>query len=271
MDAVHVHIDLLALQANYFRRLQHLLDIITVLRVGCENVTAHQIAQRIDFGHFTPANGAQLGHKEAQSEAQDWLLRGFLRDAIEGTGVFLDECLHICEVMYISAYQSANGSNLSRLFNEVPLRNQKLHFPLKLDKLKRQFGISTRFNQNVLSINKARTCVVHRLGLVSSLDIDSTGTLNILFQHAKFVARGQETGQEYVIDRPGVVTIEDSVLEVHFINKKRSFKQGELIRLQSGELYDTVITLWRFGLALSESIEAYGKSIGIQQRQNAQT
>jgi len=263
-DPLQIHIDLSALQATFFRRLQHQLDVTKVLQVGCEQVTAEQIAEQMEFGRFIPANGAQLAHEDAKTEAQDWLLRGFLRDAIEGAGLFLDECLQVCEVMPVVVKGTAESVELHRLFHDLPRINHRLHLPQKLEKLERQFGVTTRFNGNVLSLNKARTCVVHRLGIVSPLDIDETGALKITFQHVRYVARGQETGQELVIDRPGIVTSEDSMLELHFVDNERRFQPGERIRLQAHELYDTIITLWRFGLATAEALEAYGKSIGIQ-------
>ena len=263
-DPLNVHIDLAALQSTFFRRLQHQLDVTKVLQVGCERVTAEQVAGQGEFGTFVPANGAELKHDEAKAEAQDWLLRGFLRDAIEGAGLFLDECLQVCEVLPLAAKGSAKAVELHRVFHDLPRTNHKLHFPQKLEKLERQFGIATRFNAHVLSLNKARTCVVHRLGVVSTLDVDETGVLKITFQHAKFVARGQETGQELVIDRPGIVTTEDSMLELHFVDSERHFKIGERVRLQAHELYDTIITLWRFGLTAAQAIESYGRSLGIQ-------
>lgn len=253
-----------ALQAKFFRRLQHQLDVIKVLQVGCERITAEQVAEQREFGAFVPANGAQLKHDDAKAEAQDWLLRGFLRDAIEAAGLFLDECLQVCEVFPLVAMGSVNATELDRVFHDLPRRNHKLHFPQKLEKLDQQFGVATRFNANVLSLNKARTCVVHRLGVVSALDVDDTGILKITFQHAKFVARGQETGQELVLDRPGIVTTENSMLELHFIDSERHFKIADRVRLQAHELYDTIITLWRFGLAASQALEAHGRSLGIQ-------
>lgn len=263
-DPLNIHINLVALQATFFRRLQHQLDVTKVLQVGCARVTVEQVTEQREFGAIVLADGAQLTHDEAQAEAQYWLLRGFLRDAIEGTGLFLDECLQVCEVHPLAANGSAKAAELHRVFHDLPRTNHKLHFPQKLEKLERQFGITTRFNANVLSLNKARTCVVHRLGVVSPLDVDETGVLKITFQHAKFVARGQETGHELVIDRPGIVTTEDSMLELHFIDSERHFKIGEQVRLQAHELYDTIITLWRFGLAAAQAIEAYGRSLGIQ-------
>lgn len=263
-EPLNIHIDLVALQAIFFRRLQHQLDVTKVLQVGCENVTAEQVIEQREFGTFVPANGAQLSHEDAKAEAQDWLLRGFLRDAIEGTGLFLDECLQVCEIMPVTAKGSAKGAEVHKLFHELPRINHRLHLPQKLEKLDRQFGITTRFNANVLSLNRARTCVVHRLGTVSALDIDVTGVLRLGFQHTQFVARGRESGRELVIDRPGIVTTEESVLELRFIESERVFQLGEKVRLQAHELYDTIITLWRFGTAAALAVEDYGRSLGIQ-------
>lgn len=263
-DPLNIHVDLSALQATFFRRLQHQLDVTKVLQIGCVRVTAEEVAEQGEFGAFVPANGAQLTHDDAKAEAQDWLLRGFLRDAIEAAGLFLDECLQVCEVFPLVAKGSAKAVELHRVFHDLPRENHKLHFPQKLEKLKRQFGITTRFNANVLSLNKARTCVVHRLGVVSALDTDDTGVLKVTFHHAKFLARGQETGHELVIDRPGIVTTEDSMLELHFVDSERHFKIGDRVRLQAHELYDTIITLWRFGLTAAQALEVYGKSLGIQ-------
>ena len=153
---------------------------------------------------------------------------------------------------------------LHRVLHDRPRKIHKLSFPEKLKEMERRFGIATRFNANVLSLNKARTCVVHRLGVVSALDIDEKGVLKITFQHARFLARGQHTGQELVLDRPGKVTSEDSILEMHFVETECQFKLGERVRLQAHELYDTICTLWRFGLAAAQEIEVYGNSLGIQ-------
>ncbi len=260
---VNIHVDLVALQATFFRRLQHQLDITKVLQVGCELVTAEQIAERVEFGAFVPANGAQLKHQDAQAVAQDWLLRGFLRDAIEGAGLFLDECLQICELFPLAEKGVADSHKINKIIDDISRKNHRLHFPQKLEKLKRDYGIATRFDANVLSLNKARTCVVHRLGMVSGSDIDATGVLKITFQHAKFIARGLDTGSSINVTQ-GMITTEDSMLELHFVDSERCFRMGEQVRLQAHELYDTIVTLWRFGLTIAQEVEVYVKSLGIK-------
>lgn len=94
-EALNVHIDLVALQAVFFRRLQRQLDVTKILQVGCDVVTAEQISNAQEFGAFVPANGAQLPHDRAKSEAHDWLLSGFLRDVVTGSGlVVTGQVLH---------------------------------------------------------------------------------------------------------------------------------------------------------------------------------
>jgi hypothetical protein len=124
--------------------------------------------------------------------------------------------------------------------------------------------VVTRFNSHVLSLNRARTCVVHRLATVSPLDIDDSGALKIEFQRVQFVARGQDSGTRVVLDRPGLVIPEQSMLELHFVDVALVFALGERVDLQAQGLYDIIITLWRFGVAAVQAVEGYGRSLGIE-------
>lgn len=259
---MRIELNLIAMQGIFFRRLQHQLDVTKVLQVGCDVVTAEQVQAVRDFGSFVPANGAQLSHEKAKEEAHDWLLRGFLRDAIEGTGLFLDDCLMVCALMTLAQKGRARADKVDQVLHELPRANHRLHLPQKLEKLKREFGVDSRFTPHVLSLNKARTCVVHRLSLVSPMDVDNTGALKLIFQHVKLIARGQESGVEVHLNSPGIVLAEESMASLHFVDTERSFAVGNRIQLQASDLYDTIITLWRFGLTIGQSVEAYGKSLG---------
>lgn len=263
LDTLQVQINLRAMQATFFRTLQSQLDVIKVLQVGCLGVTAEQVAAERAFGEFTPADGAQLPHKEAKREAQAWLLRGFLRDSIEATGLFLDECLFVCAFYEIAARGGVKGAEVNHLLHAVPKRLHRLHFPEKIATLEREYAVSTRFNAQVLSLNRARSCVVHRLAQVSNLDTGEQGTLDVTLQAMQIVARGRSTGTTQLIDRPGIAIAEESMLEMHFIHRTKSFKLGERIEFDSADLYSMIITLWRFGMAMAQSVEAHGRSKGL--------
>lgn len=267
-QTLNIQINIASLQSTFFRLLQHQLDITKILQAGCDIVTAEQVIARKEFGSFIPANGAQLSHEKGKIEAHDWLLRGFLRDAIEGTGLFLDECLYICAWMKLISLGETSATKINQTINELQSANHRLYLPQKIQKLKREFNLSSRFNSHVLSLNRARTCVVHRLGVVSALDVDETQILNLTLQSAKFIARSEQSGLEQLIDKSGTIILEESMLELHFVDKHLTFNLGEKICLQPEELYDTIITLWRFGLTIAQAIESYGSSLGLKFKSN---
>jgi hypothetical protein len=260
MDTGPLHVEFQlnhnAARGNFFRSLQHQLDVIKVLQVGCQRVTQEQVQEERAFGSFQPANGAQLSHEAAQKEAQDWLLRGFLRDAIEAAGLFLDDCLMLCAVHQLATRGEATGADLNYLLHSVPKANHRLHLPDKLAKLEKDYGIATRFNHQILSLNRARACVVHRLGHVSTLDTQGADEMTVAFQGIKLFARAEQSGERQAVDRPGIVIAADSVLEMHFVEKCKTFKVGERIRLEAAELYDMIVTMSRFGLAMGEALDA---------------
>jgi hypothetical protein len=262
VQRLRIDVDLVALQGKFFRRLQHQLDVIKLLEAGAKSVTEAQVAEQVEFGRFVPASGAQLPHEQARTEAFNWLLKSFLRDAIEGTGLFLDGCLGSCALMLASS-RGKLREDVDRLLNVLPRVNHRLHLPQKLEKLQREFGVATRFDRHVLSLNRARTCIVHRLGMVTALDANAEGVLTVIFQRADLVAVGQHTGAELRLE-PGITVPEESILEMRFVDSERRFAVGSTIQLDAREIYDTIITLWRFGMAAALAVEAYGKSLGLQ-------
>lgn len=156
-----------------------------------------------------------------------------------------------------------HGKDVERLVNDLPRTNHRLHLPQKLEKLQREFGVVTRFNRHILSLNRARTCVVHRLGTVTALDADASGVLTVIFQRIDFVAVGQVTGAELHLEA-GITIPEESMLELRFVDHERTFAVGSKLALDAREIYDTIITLWRFGYAVARGVEVYGKSIGLE-------
>jgi hypothetical protein len=262
-QTLQIHLNLAALWSNFFVRLQHLLDATTLLQAGAAGVTEEKVQGERAFIAFQPAGNSRLPHAEVAELSRDWLTRSFLRDSIELTGLFLDECLSTCGVLQMAAKGNVNGAEVSRVFNDLPLRNHRLHFPEKIATLDRNFGVRSPWNSHVLSINRARTCVVHRLGVVSSQDVDATDELVVSWHTTRFLARETESGKTVSVDKPGVLIEKESMLEMHFIEHERRFALGSQIKLNPYDLYSTIITLWRFGTSTAEAIEAYARSQGL--------
>jgi hypothetical protein len=54
------------------------------------------------------------------------------------------------------------------------------------------------------------------------------------------------------------------MLEMRFVDHERTFAVGSKLALDAREIYDTIITFWRFGTAVALGVEGYGKSIGLE-------
>jgi hypothetical protein len=104
--------------------------------------------------------------------------------------------------------------------------------------------------------------VVHRLGIVSALDVDDTKHLKIKWQTAQFVAVEKSTGKETILDRPGILIENESAGELRFVEYEKSFVLGEHIRLSTYEIYCCIVTFFRYGIETAQLIEKFGRGLG---------
>lgn len=252
-------------RGHFLRAIQHQLDVVTLLLAGIEGVTAEQCEPR-GFHHFSPASGAQLPHDEAKIRAVRWLNASFLRDAIEATDQFLGRCLSFCFAIQVAGRGQATPHDLDDMVRLAPHRHHKLHFPVKLQELERKYAVKPEFSEHVLSLNKLRTCLVHRSGRVSQLDANHDDGLVAKWVSSKMVLRGLETGAELVLTKPGPGLDEPSQLEMHIVQHEKTFQLGADVELEPYDIFSTIFTLWRFGLACSEAVEQFAIKSGVPVR-----
>lgn len=264
-DKLVIDLNFESSRGHFLRAIQHQLDVVTVLLAGAGRVTAEESECR-GFHNFRPAHGAELTHEEARSKAIGWLNTSFLRDTIEATDQFLGRCLSFCFAIQVARKGKATEVELDEIVRLAPQRHHKLHFPAKLQELERKYAVTPNFSEHVLSLNKLRTCLVHRLGKVSHLDINEEDRLVAKWVSSKMVLRGLKTGTELVLTEPGQGLEEESMLEMHIVQHEKAFQLGANIALEPYDTFSTIFTLWRFGLACSEVVEQFALKSGVPVR-----
>lgn len=261
-DKIVIKLDFNSSRAHFLRAIQHQLDIVTLLIAGAQEVTEEQ-AQPQGFHNFSPAHGAELSHEKARSKAVAWLNAAFLRDSIEATDQFLGRCLSFCNAIQLARKGAANSEELDQVFRIAPQKHHKLHFPAKLDELARKYGVQPSFSEHVLSLNKLRTCLVHRLGKVSHLDTNEENRLVAKWITSRMILRGLHTGTWLELTTPGQGLEEEAMLEMHVVEHERAFDLGSNITLGPYDTFSTIFTLWRFGLACSAEVEQFAHKCGL--------
>jgi hypothetical protein len=262
-DKPTVNFDFNRSRGEFLRAIQHQLDVVTFLITGAQKVVAEELEPQ-GFHHFSPAYGAKLPYEVAKEKAFLWLNTSFLRDSIEATDQFLGRCLSFCAAISYVRDGVIKADVLDHLVNVLPHKHNKLHFPAKIAELERKYGVRPHLAAHVLSLNRVRTCLVHRLGRVTKLDADEQGHLVAKWLTSQFVLRGLETGTQIVLTEPGQGLDEKSMLEMHIVEYEKGFTLGEEIALSPYDVFSTIFTLWRFGLYCADAIEGLASSAGVR-------
>ncbi len=263
IEHLHIRINTGALQGQYLIQLQRLLDVLTLTFAGTETVTVEAYLNHKRFQNFYPADKHRFDFSNAKVETENWLIRSFLKDAIELTNTFLEECRAICALYRLHALAPATGEDFNRIFDEERKRFNRLGLPDKLKELSGEFEVSSPLESHILSINRARNCLVHRLGIVTDRDIDDTGELVITWRTTQFSATNPDGSQRIILDKPGMLVQEGWTIKVSILDQKKSFKLGDTIKLTYDELYNSVMTFFVFATSIVKSIEEYSAKLGI--------
>jgi hypothetical protein len=249
-----VNVNLAALQSGLLVRLQHLLDMLAVSLLGAEAVDETRYEGFSVFFSVSPAGNQRLSRDAAAAEAANWHLRTAFRDAIEATGLFLDEARVVAAV-----YRAASASTLTvGSFNEIKgpeaARFHRLGLPDKLVALRSEFNISPDLAPQLISINAVRNCLVHRLGIVGDKDVSGDGVLALRWRVLALKAQSADGKQEIDIDSQNPVVDSGWSVVLRAIDRSRDFKRGERIELPYEEIVQTFMTLMLFAIETGEAL-----------------
>ncbi len=262
---VNVSVNTGALLGKFLRDIQNLLDIIMLVSAGLESVTEEQYRANPAFMSFQPAVNQSLTLDDAKNRSKQWLLTSFLTDSVNVTANFLDECRKVCALYRLSGRQQITAQEFLHILTKDYKRFHKAGSPDKFKSLRDDFRVQTPFEEHFLSLNRARNCLVHRRGLVSSEDADEDGRLAIKWSVMELVAIPPGGAEEIVLGGPTDVAAGSS-LGVRVRDRTRAFALGERITLETRELYQSIFTLFAFAKELVKSIEAYGEALGVLRR-----
>ncbi len=267
---VAINVNLLAIHDDFLVQLQHLVDMLTFAYASMGAVKHQDFENYKFFTTYEPAANRRLDFGSAKSEMENWVVRSLLRDAVDFTGVLLDNCRTACAFFRLSTQTSVTKEQVERIPEQEKDKFNLLHIPTKLSELSKQFGVRSELEPHFLSLNRIRNCLVHRLGVVGSQDLNESSTLSLKLRTMQLVARSPDGKDKVIIDKPGPVEIGWQI-EMETSDSERVFKLGERLRLTYREMYDSIVTLALFGNTLLTSVGRYSDSVGVPRASTANT
>jgi len=263
MNVASLAVNFPAMQSKFNAALQRLLDAYAAA------AAALPLVDDATYSSFAPsflrvqAHNTRLTRDEAVAEAEQRQLRAVMRDAIEITNSFMEECRLVSALFKGINDGKLRGEDYNRIVDDEQKQFHKLGLPDKFKKMRDDFGIWVELEPHVLSINRARNCLVHRNGIVSTMDIDGNDELPILLRTIEIVARSPDKSEHYVIDSPGMSVKGGWDITSQITDKRKIFKLGERLQFSYREITDTIFSLTVFSSMMVQAIEQYGRSVGI--------
>ena len=199
-----------------------------------------------------------------KSEFHDWVLINGFRDASESISSFLEEAYGVLAFWQLLDRQNQTNSLMGNDWNELVIQGAKkfhrLGLPDKIEYLTQQnLDIEIDLIKNILSINIARNCLVHRNGFVGERDLNSKEHLLVTWKRISLILMDESGEKEIQI--PHKVE-KESTLAIKNTSSSKKFSLGEKISFNTQEFSDICWCLYLFGLDIAQKIGKVGANKG---------
>ena len=194
----------------------------------------------------------------AKADFPAWLLGAGLRDCIEETGPVLEEARMLCSLFELvrgrGGVPAEEWNEWLRARPNEDKRFQGLNFPDKIEALTTTHGlvIPPAATESVLSINRARNCLVHRRGVVSTLDTKSDPSLTVAWRKLELVLM-DDTGERVFV--PPALVERDGEIGIREAGGSKVFALGEKVSFDAQEFSEICWTLFVFGQAIVTELD----------------
>jgi hypothetical protein len=248
-----LHIDFNSLVGNLQANLQHLSDLVLFSNTAISSAHENDYNNSSVFFHFQPAQNQKYSFNQAKERFGQWCLANSFKDAVDSLHCFLDECYTVCEILKSGKNSLIQLGLFHWILNIGKWRFHRLGLPDKIERLKEVYGVFSSMEAQILSLNRTRNCLVHRLGIVGTLDVDSNNVLTAKFREMQLLAISPNKDQEIIITGPTNV---DGGWHVAVKNTDFSkvFKLNERIVFTEREHIWAIFTFFLFGQEMKNSI-----------------
>ena len=265
-QTINVNINLNGLRGELQRSLQ---EIICLVATGIEakiDVEPNEIVLptniKSSFGNLG------LDKDEFHERYSEWILSNGFRDAIESISKFLESAHRVLSIWEIIEKQNSGATISSEEWNQIFLdggnKFHRLGLPDKLDHISNIDGIEIKdsYKEQILSINIARNCYVHRNGIVSDRDLNDEDILNVKWSRLHTFLQNEDGEQELVV---GEVIEKESTVCVRVDENEKAFSLGEQLSFTVDEMSEILWCLFLFGNDLVMNVSKFGEEKGFIQ------
>ena len=252
---VNISINLLAALGKLLVQLQHLADFVSVGVIGVGKVEEGDYEQSPFAYSYQIAGEHRVPYPQIKEQFTTWCIKNSFTEAVNILSIFLDEC-RLIAALYSLGDGTITGEQWNQTVFDESRSFHQLPFPAKIERLRTKYGVRSDFEEFVLSLNRARRCLIHRVGLVGPEDTKGGDYISIRWQKIELYTRDKVTGEEAPVTF-GKPTEHESELLLRVSPVEKRFRLRERIELTPTELFQTIHTFYRFAAELLQGLRVW--------------
>ncbi|MFN7116393.1 MAG: hypothetical protein ACK4TA_06300 [Saprospiraceae bacterium] len=194
---------------------------------------------------------------DLKNDSIQWIIKKGVEELILGINLSLSESYKYLKYFGIvtEANKLWNEEKISHELEKVHKNVRRMHIPELLDSIEKMLGQNLEMKEEILSINKYRSCLVHRNGVVSEFDINSPNSLLELnwYDYSFFVklSDGSVVKMDYELRKNGIeIEIDKIILEKYY----KAFGLGDQLNIDINEFNGLGITSINFIRAMYQMV-----------------
>jgi hypothetical protein len=265
-QSINVNINLNGLRGELQRSLQKVICLVATGLEAKSDIEPNEITLPANIK--STFSGLALNKQEFHAQYTEWVLSNGFRDAIESVGYFLESAHRVLSIWELIEKQNSGtritGDDWNRIFRDVGNKFHRLGLPDKLEYISNYHGIDVKksFKEQILTINVARNCFVHRNGVVSDRDLNEDNVLKIKWSRLHTFLQNEDGEQDLI---PGILVEKESTVCVRFDENEKVFSLNESLSFTVDEMSEILWCLFLFGNELVTNISKYGEGKGFVQ------
>ncbi len=208
-----------------------------------------------------PDNLSEVQIQELKRRYEHWVISCGLRELIETFSVYLSNIYEVCLVIGLNKKEMIEKEfrDKIKLFKWKGVESQ-----LKI--LRNEFSVETSKGKYLKSINQARNCITHRLGVVGDEDLRRSPTLKICWLALDANIETAD-GQTIPITPPpkeNMYSNNGGNLSVKIVERLKEYQKGDIIKLAPLDLSEICMVIDLASIDILSSTIEYTKKIGVE-------
>jgi hypothetical protein len=262
MTAANIHLDLdnvLDVALRGVRRASVFLGLGVNAALD-DSFTRYQLSPLTNI-QLVPDTVSKDTLRQYKEEFRLWIEAGGFRELSETFTCYLDAVHYTCLWMQVGQDKSSVTAIPKR-----QARFQRAWFPNKFKILTEHFAVGPQHPEYLMSLNRTRNCLVHRLGVVGSEDLQDDTELSVQWLGADMFAEEPNGTRHPFTEAPpdGIFLPEGGRVGLQFVERVRTFMLGSRVILSTRDLAEICWFYTREARFIIQRVLDFSATVGIQ-------